>query len=117
MDDPRRFDRVADAEAWGADICLECRGCGRRVTFDLATFRAILQDKRIDDERGRVERRLRCRRCYRRGGRLRLVPAGDPGALRLEEGDPLPLKGISITDWCAARGDRERRRLIRQARD
>lgn len=112
----RGFERLSEAEARRADILIVCRGCRRRELFDRATFLAVLNHKNIADERERVARRMTCRKCYTRGALVELVPEGAPAALRLREGDPLPPRGVSISDWCRA-GSAARRRLVRQARD
>lgn len=113
---PSRVTRLSEAAALRADIRVICRGCGHRALFDRATFLAVLAHKRLGDHRERVARRLVCRRCYRRGATVELVPEGDPDALRLRDGDPLPPRGVSVSDWCRA-GSAQRRRLVRQARD
>ncbi len=110
------FTRLSEAAALAADIRVTCRGCGHRVLFDRASFLAVLAHKRLGDQRDRVARRLVCRRCYRRGAVVELVPEGAPDVLRLRDGDPLPPRGVSISDWCGA-GTERRRRLVRQARD
>ncbi len=110
------FDRLSEAEARRADILIICRGCKRRELFDRATFLAVLRHKNIADDRERVSRRMTCRKCYGRGALVELVREGAPEALRLREGDPLPPKGVSLSDWCRA-GSAARRRLVRQARD
>ena len=115
-DSLHRFARLSEAIALRADIVVTCRGCAHRELFDRATFLALLAHKALGDDRARVERRLVCRRCYRRGASVALVTEGAPGALRLRDGDPLPPKGVSISDWCRA-GTAQRRRLVRQARD
>lgn len=112
----RRFDRLSEATARRADIRIICGGCGHRELFDRATFLAVLADKRLGDDRERIARRMTCRTCYRRGAILELVAEGSPDALRLRDDDPLPPRGISLSDWCRA-GTAQRRRLIRQARD
>jgi len=112
-----RLRRLSDATAQKADILVRCLGCGRQLLFDRATFLAILADKRVSDERERAERKMICDNCHRRGAVLALVPEGSPTALRLEEGAPLPPKGVSVSAWCAARSHETRRRLIRAARD
>lgn len=111
------FDRLSQAEGRRADFLITCRGCRRVRLFERATFLAIICDKRLRDERARVERRMRCFECYARGATIELVPEGSAAAMRLREGDPLPPKGISISDWCAAGSHERRRRLIRRARD
>lgn len=111
-----RFTRLSEAIALSADIVVSCRGCGHRELFDRATFLALLAHKALGDDRERVERRLVCRRCYRRGASVALIAEGTPGTLRLRDGDPLPPRGVSISDWCRA-GTAQRRRLVRQARD
>lgn len=112
----RRFDRLSEATVLGADIRVICGGCGHRELFDRATFLAVLADKRLGDDRERIARRMTCRTCYRRGAILELVAEGSPLALRLRDDEPLPPRGISLSDWCRA-GTQQRRRLIRQARD
>ena len=115
-DSLHRFARLSDAIALRADIVVTCRGCAHRELFDRATFLALLAHTAIGDERARVAQRLVCRRCYRRGATVTLIAEGAPDALRLRDGDPLPPRGVSISDWCRA-GSAQRRRLVRQARD
>lgn len=112
----RHFVRLSDAIGLDADIVVTCRGCGHGELFERATFLAVIAHKALGDDRERVARRMVCRRCYRRGGTITLVAQGALGALRLREGDPLPPRGVSISDWCRA-GTAQRRRLVRQARD
>lgn len=111
-----RFERLSEAESYQADIQVSCRGCRRQLLFDRATFLAILKHKGLSDLRARVAGRMRCFECYARGATLAFAPQS-PSAIRLNTGDPLPPRGVSITEWCGAGGQERRRRLIRQARD
>lgn len=111
-----RFERLSEAERYQADILVSCRGCRRQLLFDRSTFLAILKHKGLSDLRARVAGRMRCFECYARGATIELAPQSS-AAIRLHEGDPLPPRGVSITDWCAAGGHERRRRLIRKARD
>lgn len=111
----RRFRDLGDACRYGADFALICRGCGREVIIEQKTFIAMIYAMGLTSHVESLARRLRCAACQCRSVRVELAEGGSPHALKLQEGDALPPKPISITRWLKMSNE-ERRRYRRALR-
>lgn len=111
----RRFRFVYDADRYKADFVLACPRCGHRVVVERSTLISIFAAWRVNPLVENAQGRLRCTACRRRGCIIEITQEGSSAALRLREGDSLPVKGVSITNWCQM-DEIDRRRLRRLAR-
>ena len=97
----RRFRSLHDADRYQADFALICPRCGYQVLFERQTLIAILRAKQVNPDVAVAGARLRCTACGKRGCIIELAPEGTAEALKLRDGDSLPLPGLSISQWCA----------------
>lgn len=111
----RRFRFVYDAARYRADFVLVCPRCRHRVVIERRTLISIFAAWRINPLIENAQGRLRCTACRRRGCIIEITQEGSSAALQLREGDSLPVKGVSISQWCRM-DENERRRLRRLAR-
>lgn len=111
----RRFCDLGDAHRFGADFALICRGCGREVIIEQKTFISIVYAMGLTSHVESLARKLRCAACQCRSIRVELAEPGLPHALKLQEGDALPPRRMSITRWLKM-SNGERRRYRRSLR-
>ena len=111
----RRFRVLNDASRYDADFALICRGSGREVVVERRTFIAMVEAMALPRDVELLGRRLRCSACQCRSVRVELSPAGTPHALKLGDGDSLPPRRMSFTEWLKM-PERERTRYWRSLR-
>ena len=111
----RRFRDLGDAHRYGADFALICRGCGREVMIEQKTFIAMVRAMGLPSHVEALARRLRCAACQCRSIRVELAEPGFPHTLKLDDGDALPPKRLSITRWLKMSNE-ERKRYRRALR-
>lgn len=111
----RRYRTLHDASRYAADFALICRGCGREVIIEQRTFIYIVQALGLPSDVAALGSRLRCTACRCRPCIVEITAGGSPRALKLHDGDKLPPKGVSITDWLKW-DHRQRDRYLRSLR-
>lgn len=111
----RRFRSLEDAGRYRADFALICRACRREVIIERRSFIEMMHAIGAGADPAAIGARLRCTACHHRGGIVELAPAGTPNRLKLNAGDALPPKGISVTRWLKMSND-ERKRYRRALR-
>jgi hypothetical protein len=110
----RRFRDLNDAARYGANFALICRACRREVIIERRSFIEMMHAIGAGRDPQAIGSRLRCTACHHRGGIVELAPPETPH-LKLDDGDTLPPKGISLTTWLKmSNGERRRyRRALR----
>jgi hypothetical protein len=115
---------LADVVRHGGSIRAECRSCFRVALFAPGELGAHFARKKWDSSWPQFARRLRCQ-CGARGPKVSWLvtepPPSDPPPPKprfVRNGGEVPWKpaGIDQSEWDRAVDDRERRRLVRQAR-
>ncbi len=85
---------------------LKCR-CGHTVTMTAAQLLERLRGKKVRPDLDTIAAHAKCDLCDRRGARWSLTLPPDAGSVPV---------GVDPIAWVTARDDRERKRLIREAR-
>ena len=111
----RRFRDLNDAARYRADFALICRACRREVIIERHSFIEMMHAIGAGRDPAAIGSRLRCTACHHRGGIVELAPANTPNLLKLHDGDALPPKGMSVTQWLKM-GNAERKRYRRALR-
>ena len=111
----RRFRSLEDAARYGANFALICRACRREVIVERRTFIEMMDAIGAGADPAAIGFRLRCTACRHRGGIVELAPADTPNLLKLHDGDALPPKGMSVTQWLKMSNE-ERKRYRRALR-
>jgi hypothetical protein len=124
---PQGIKTLRELIAKGGHIHAECRQCGRVAKFSVSDLSAYFGVRGWSDSWPEFAGRLRCQPetggCGNRGPRVNWYveapPPPDPSPPRprfVRNAIPVPT-GVDQTEWEKARGERERRRLVRRARD
>lgn len=85
---------------------LRC-ACGHDVILSVENILELTKGKKVGSRIDDIAAAARCRKCKRRGARWTVALPPD------ERDTPI---GVDPGEWANARDDRERKRLIRQAR-